>query len=75
MSQCERDVRELHRTVQSLEHQLRLTSLPYANDFEETESLINQSIAHDMEEAQRERRRRSYDEYARRYHKKPRRSW
>ena len=75
MSQRERDVRELRRTVQSLEHQLRLTSLPYANDFEETESLINQSIAHDMEEAQRERRRRSYDEYARRYHKKTRRSW
>ena len=50
MSQHERDVRELHRTVQTVENQLRLSSLPYANDFEESESLINQSIAHDMEE-------------------------
>ena len=78
MSECEAEVRMLHRLVQQMDRELRLSILPYENDHEETEALISQSISHDMEES----RRRSYNEYRGRrfqyntdYNKRSRKSW
>ena len=60
MSEHETEVRMLHRQVQQIDRELRLNnSLPYKNDYKESESLINQSICHDMEESCR----RLYYEY------------
>ena len=59
MSEREKEVRMLSRQVQEMERDIRNHMSPYANDIEEHESLISQSINHDMEEAAR---RRSYDQ-------------
>ena len=78
MSKCEAEVRMLRRQVQQMDRELRLNSLPYKNDHEETKALISQSISHDMEESCR----RLYNgyrgcrfQYNTDYNKRPRKFW
>ena len=61
MSDREREVRELRRTVNELRRDMTLTTFPYRSNEEEHNSLINDYLYNERENTNDEHRRRSFE--------------